>query len=98
MGKCDRSVGIRSLITVDTTGLVDVASAGVRRMHASHTGRLPEWRVPSDIPCQAGYNRLPRRPTAIPTRQARQAKAAEFAASRDPCGPEHNTGMAVKIE
>ncbi len=36
----DRPVGIGPLITVDTTGPVDVASvaADVRRLHASRTG------------------------------------------------------------
>ena len=40
MDKYDRPVGIGSLITVDTTGPVDVASvaAEVRRLHASRTG------------------------------------------------------------
>jgi hypothetical protein len=40
MDKYDRPVGIGSLITVDTTGPVDVASvaAEVRRLHASQTG------------------------------------------------------------
>ena len=40
MAKVDRPVGIGSLITVDTTVPVDVASvaAEVRRLHASRTG------------------------------------------------------------
>lgn len=40
MDKYDRPVGIGSLITVDTTGPVDVASvaAEVRRLHARRTG------------------------------------------------------------
>ena len=40
MDQYDRPVGIGSLITVDTTGPVDVASvaAEVRRLHASRTG------------------------------------------------------------
>jgi len=40
MDKYDRPVGIGPLITVDTTGPVDVASvaAEVRRLHASRTG------------------------------------------------------------
>jgi predicted kinase len=40
MDKYDRPVGIGPLITVDTTGPVDVASvaAQVRRLHASRTG------------------------------------------------------------
>ena len=40
MDKYDRPVGVGSLITVDTTGPVDVASvaAEVRRLHASRTG------------------------------------------------------------
>jgi predicted kinase len=40
MDRYDRPVGIGSLITVDTTGPVDVASvaAEVRRLHASRTG------------------------------------------------------------
>jgi hypothetical protein len=40
MGKYYRPVGIGSLITVDTTGPVDVASVAteVRRLHASRTG------------------------------------------------------------
>jgi predicted kinase len=40
MDKYDRPVGIGSLITVDTTGAVDVASvaAEVRRLHTSRTG------------------------------------------------------------
>jgi predicted kinase len=40
MERYDRPVGIGSLITVDTTGPVDVASvaAEVRRLHASRTG------------------------------------------------------------
>ena len=40
MDKYDRPVGIGSLITVDTTGPVDVVSvaAEVRRLHASRTG------------------------------------------------------------
>jgi predicted kinase len=39
MGKYDRPVGIGSLITVDTTGPVDVAAvaAEIRRLHASRT-------------------------------------------------------------
>jgi predicted kinase len=40
MDRYDRPVGVGSLITVDTTGPVDVASvaAEVRRLHASRTG------------------------------------------------------------
>jgi hypothetical protein len=40
MDKYDRPVGIGSLITVDTTGPVDVASVAtqVRRLHATPTG------------------------------------------------------------
>jgi hypothetical protein len=40
MDKYDRPVGIGRLITVDTTGPVDIASvaAGIRRLHASRTG------------------------------------------------------------